>query len=64
MQAGESLRLPIKKPARFGSGTSMTVAVLKEDWRKPDGEGRLSLGKTVGVLEQAERVVMEGVAGS
>ena len=39
MQAGESLGLSIKKPARFGSGTHMTVAVLKEDWCKPDGEG-------------------------
>lgn len=61
MQTGESLGLPIGKPARFGSGTHMTVAVLKEDWRKPDGEGRLDLGKTVGVLEQAERVVKEAV---
>ena len=61
MQAGESLDPPIKKPDRFGSGTHMTVAVREGDWRQTDGEGRLDLGKTVGVLERMERVVKEAV---
>ena len=57
VQAGESLRLPIKKPARFGYGKTMTVAILEGDWRRSGSGGRLDLEKTVEVLNKAERVL-------
>ena len=63
VDAGESAGMPIAKPARFGSGETMTVAVLAEvDWRQPDGEGRLDLEKTVEVLKKAERVLQTAVS--
>ena len=65
VDAGESAGMPIVKPARFGSGKTMTVAVLEEDdWRQPDGEGRLDLKKTVEVLKKAERVLQAAVSTS
>ncbi len=62
VHAGESLGLPIKKPARFGSGTSMTVAILEGDWRQSGSDGRLDLEKTVEELKKAERVLQAAVS--
>ena len=65
MEAGESAGMTVVKPARFGSGKTMTVAVLEEvDWRQPDREGRLDLEKTVEVLQKAERVLQAAVSTS
>ena len=68
VEAGESAGVPVVKPARFGLGKTMTVAVLKDgddyDWRQTDGEGRLDLEKTVEVLKKAERVLQAAVSTS
>ena len=68
VEAGESAGVPVVKPARFGLGKTMTVAVLKDgddyDWRQTDGEGRLDLEKTVEVLKKAERVLQTAVSTS
>ena len=62
VQAGESEGMPLEKPARFGSGKTMTVAVLEGDWRQSGNDGRLDLEKTVEVLKKAERVLQVAVS--
>ena len=62
VQAGESERMLLKKPARFGSGKTMTVAILNGDWRRSGSDGRLDLEKTVEVLNKAERVLQAAVS--
>ena len=62
VEAGESAGMPVVKPARFGSGKTMTVAILEGDWRRAGGDGRLDLEKTVGVLKKAERVLQAAVS--
>ena len=57
VQAGESEGMTLKKPARFGSGKTMTVAILEGDWRQSGRDGRLDLEKTVEELKKAERVL-------
>ena len=63
VEAGESARMPVVKPARFGSGKTMTVAILEGgDWRRSGSDGRLDLEKTVEVLKKAERVLQAAVS--
>ena len=62
VQAGESEGMTLKKPARFGSGKTMTVAILEGDWRQSGSDGRLDLEKTVEVLKKAERVLQAAVS--
>ena len=62
VQAGKSERMTLEKPARFGSGKTMTVAVLEGDWRRSGSDGRLDLEKTVEVLKKAERVLQAAVS--
>jgi hypothetical protein len=56
--------LPLGRPARFGNGQWMTVAVL-DDYRGAGPDGRLDLDRMVRVLRQAEAVVdaAAGLAG-
>lgn len=49
METAGSIRDAIGKPHRFGSGQTMTVAVLY-DWRRADERGLLDKEATVGVL--------------
>jgi len=56
MEAAKSIGMPIEKPHRFGTGKTMTVAVLK-DWRRADERGLLDMDATVGVLRRAEQVL-------
>lgn len=62
VEAGESEGMPLEKPARFGSGKTMTVAILNGDWRRSGSDGRLDLEKTVEVLKKAERVLQAAVS--
>ena len=48
--------LPVTKPTRFGSGKSITVAVLKSDYRKFN-EDLLDLDATLSTLKQAQRLL-------
>lgn len=64
MRAAQDHGLPLGRPARFGNGQWMTVAVL-DDYRGAGPDGRLDLDATVRVLRQAEAVVdaAAGLAG-
>jgi hypothetical protein len=55
-QAG-LLGLPIKRPARRGSGKYMTVAVLDGEYRQTDELGVLDFERTMSRLRQCERVL-------
>ena len=62
--AGKAAGMKIAKPARFGSGYTMTVARLvgddgweDRDWRQAGIDGRLDLAATLDVLRQAEKVL-------
>ena len=56
MEAANSIEIPIEKPHKFGTGKTMTVAVLN-DWRGADERGLLDMDTTVGVLRRAEQVL-------
>ena len=56
MDAAKSIEMPVEKPYRFGTGQTMTVAVLN-DWRGKDERGLLEMDATVGVLRRAEQVL-------
>lgn len=56
MEAAKSIGMPVEKPHRFGTGQTMTVAVLN-DWRRADERGLLDVDATVGVLRKAEQVL-------
>jgi hypothetical protein len=57
MAAGGGSGLKLRRPARRGTGTFMTVAVLDGDYRRADGREPLDLDATVSVLRQAERLL-------
>ena len=57
MEAGRASALPIVKPARFGNGYTMTVAILEGDFRRAGADGRLDLDATLAILRQAEQVL-------
>lgn len=57
VEAGRASALPIVKPARFGSGRTMTVAILEGDFRRAGADGRLDLDATLAILRQAEQVL-------
>jgi len=54
--AAQAADLPVQRPRRFGSGTTMTAAYL-EDYRQPNSSGLLNLDATLSVLRQAEHVL-------
>lgn len=49
--------LAIKKPARFGSGTYMTVCVNRDDYRITDADNKIDFQKTVKLLKSAESLL-------
>lgn len=51
--------LPVKKPARFGHGKQMTVAVLDSDYRETDKDDKLDLDKTIRILNEAVAILDE-----
>jgi len=57
VRAAEQRDLRASKPARFGSGYSMTVAILTEDYRVGDSQGRIDVEATVSRLKEVERLV-------
>lgn len=54
--------LPINKPARFGSGKDMTVAVLKTEYLVPDSNGVLILSETIKILKECETILETAVS--
>ena len=53
---GEELDLSITKPKRLGSGRSVTVAVLENDFRV-FSDGVLDMGASVALLKKAQSVL-------
>lgn len=49
--------LIINKPAKFGSGTHMTVAVLKSDYLIPDDNNVLNLSETKKIMKECEAIL-------
>lgn len=43
------------------SGQWMTVAVMEDDYRQTDTEGKLDLDKTVGVLREVEKILEKSI---
>jgi hypothetical protein len=56
VRLSSELGLPITKPKRLGSGRSVTVALLNEDFRIFN-EGILDMAATVAVLTKAQRIL-------
>lgn len=61
VRAGQEMGLKVVKPGRLRGGGTMTVAVLK-DYRIPAADGTLDLRRTVGLLGQAEKVLVNATA--
>ncbi len=57
IEASKSTDLNIRKPARFGHGKQMTVAVLDKDYRKTDSNGILDLEETINILKEAGKIL-------
>ncbi len=57
VEAGRASALPVVRPARFGSGYTMTVAIVEGDFRQAGADGRLDLDATLAILRQAEQVL-------
>jgi hypothetical protein len=51
----------VKKPARFGKGTWMTVAVFDGDYRASGGKNELDWQYTATILATAEKVLKAAV---
>ena len=49
--------LQINKPAHFGSGIDMTVAVLETEYLVPDSNGVLNLSETIERLKECEAIL-------
>jgi transcriptional regulator with XRE-family HTH domain/uncharacterized protein YktA (UPF0223 family) len=62
MAESRSSGLNLRRPARRGKGTWMTVAVLDGDYRQVDDGGLLDLDRTVSFLKQAEHLLDSAVA--
>lgn len=45
----------VEKP-RFGNGQYMTVAVVR-DYRVGDGKGRIDIPRTMGILDEVEKLL-------
>jgi hypothetical protein len=52
----------IEKPARFGNGLSMTVALKSGDYRHSTDKGTIDLDATIGTLHAAEQLLDRAVA--
>jgi hypothetical protein len=61
LRSAEDAELSVEKPARFGTGTHMTVAVYPGDVRAAKEDGRIDLGATLRRLRAAEAVLEEAV---
>ncbi len=57
IKESRNLSLDIIKPAHFGTGTSITVAMLNTDYRQVDDEGRIDMEKTITLLKKAEELL-------
>lgn len=55
--------LDIEKPARFGSGKHMTVAVLKNNYFRVCEKGILDLSETIKVLKECETILDAAISG-
>ena len=51
----------VEKPSRFGLGKTMTVGVLKGDYRASHANGRIDWDATLKTLEEAEQILQEAV---
>jgi hypothetical protein len=51
--------LKVNKPNRLGRGKCMTVAVLEQDFRVLDCDGRLAMERTILVLRSAQKILDE-----
>ena len=49
--------LKVKKPARFGNGNYMTVAVLDEEYRKTASDGKIELLETFEFIRKIENML-------
>ncbi|WP_156289421.1 PD-(D/E)XK nuclease family protein [Oceanobacillus salinisoli] len=52
-------QLETVKPTSFGNGHTMTVAILRDDYRRTDHEGIIDLDETVKLLRKVEKFVYE-----
>lgn len=57
LEASKSSDLNIRKPARFGHGKQMTIAVLDGDYRQTDADKIIDLEETLNSLKEAVRIL-------
>ena len=50
-----------RRPDRFGSGNTMTVAVAEEGYLAETDDGRIDIDGTIGMLREAERAVAAAI---
>jgi len=58
MRAAEKLRVPFRRPRRFGNGKTMTVAILDAEYRQLGSNEQVDMDATVKFLRAAHEVVL------
>lgn len=64
LAAAKESNLNVVRPARLGSGQTMTVAILGEDYRVLGNRGIIDIDKTIAVLRSASVVLDRAVVSS
>jgi hypothetical protein len=54
-----NLALAFRKPKRFGSRGTMTVAILEHNYRVSNSKGRIDIVKIVQMLRKAEQLLVK-----
>jgi hypothetical protein len=57
LDAARRVDLPVRKPKKFGTGETMTVAVLDREFRVLNGNGFLDVDATVAMMRDAANVL-------
>lgn len=57
MEESQKQGIKVKKPARFGNGNYMTVAILDEECRQIKTDGTLDMQKTIAYIEKLKKLI-------
>jgi len=56
-RAAAQCEIPITRPTRRGNGHDVTVAFIKDDYRRPTPDGLIDMDRTIGYLRRVEAVL-------